>query len=297
MHGRKPKHFDLEERLGRYASAIEPDPARWAGRWAVACYPGIGAVGTGPGRFREVRLDLGCGKGSFLAAEAAREPDVLFVGVDFEPACVAYAAQAVCEAGLANCVVVPGKGEDVCRVFAPGELSLIHVNFPTPFPKKRDAHLRLVALERLLEYRQALAPGGVLWLRTDSQPLRDFARGQLALAGYETLWDLDDERGAEAASDSSLPPWATSLPATYYEERLTARGAKVLSLAATPVPGFDTAHVRQTRSLSLVDYLPADLDDLDYLPYGMEWTVETIRRCRRGHVAAGGRIGTRDPNA
>ena len=87
MHARLPKHFVLEERLERYRDYIEPDPYTWAGRWAAACAP----VGSEP--FREVRLDLGCGKGSFTVEAARREPDVLFVGMDSEPVCIAYAAQ------------------------------------------------------------------------------------------------------------------------------------------------------------------------------------------------------------
>lgn len=284
MRGRKPKHFDLAERLERYADAIELEPAKLAGRWAEACAPSIGAEdpgtgGTEPARFGEVRLDLGCGKGAFLVEAARREPDVLFVGVDFEPVCIAYAAQAICESGLDNCVVAPGRGDEVPSFFAPGEVSLIYLNFPTPYPRKRDAGLRLVALERLLDYRGVLSDGGKVWLRTDSQPLRDFCRGQLALAGYRIVLDLDDERAA-----------GIDVPSTYYEERLVAKGAKVLSLAAVP-EGTTPEHVRQTEPLSLVDYLPEDLDDLDYLPYGMEWTVETIRRRRKGRIASDGRPG------
>lgn len=268
MRRRKPKNFDLEERLARYADAIEVRPAAWAGRWAEACHPLVAAGdAVGLPRYREVRLDLGCGKGDWLVACAARDPEVLWVGMDFEPVCVAYAAEAVCEAGLPNAVVVPGTGADVVRLFGPGELAQVAINFPTPFTRRRDAHLRLVALERLMEYRRVLAPGGRLRLRTDSQPLRDFALGQLEIAGYDVLWSWDDER-------AHLP----DEPVTYYEERLVAQGARVLSVCA--VPGPEPEHVEQTRSLSLVDYLPEDLDAMGYVPYGMEWTVETIRRRR-----------------
>ena len=98
MHARLPKHFVLEERLERYRDAIEPDPYHWRGHWTSACAP----AGATP--FREVRLDLGCGKGSFTVEAARREPDVLFVGMDSEPVCIAYAAQRAVESGLPNVV-------------------------------------------------------------------------------------------------------------------------------------------------------------------------------------------------
>mgnify|MGYP002563558024 CR=1 FL=1 len=217
LHARLPKNFVLEERLERYADAIELEPARLRGRWAEACWPGIGADGTaapGPSRFREVRLDLGCGKGQFVVESARRNPDVLFVGMDAEPICVAYAAQRACESGLANVVIVPGNGMRVREFFSAGELGRIYLNFPTPFPKKKKAHLRLTYLDRLMGYRPLLERGAGIRLRTDSQPLRDFSLTQLDLAGYEITWRSDDVR-VEFPDE----PWSA------YERKLTEQGA------------------------------------------------------------------------
>lgn len=268
MHARLPKHFVLEERLERYADAIEPAPTTWRGIWREACAP------VGGPAFRELRVDLGCGKGGFLVEVARAHPDVLYVGIDAEPVCVAYAAQHVTEAGLANAVVVPARGEDACRIFSEGEVARIHLNFPTPFPRKRDARNRLVLLDRLLEYRQVLGPGGSLALRTDSQPLYDFALGQLALAGYEVREGLGEE-------DAGL--------STLYQDRLGAEGARLLALTATPV-GETPAHVEQTMPLSLMDYLPRDLDSMGYVPLGMTGAVENLRNRanRQARRARGG---------
>ncbi|MBM6775167.1 tRNA (guanine(46)-N(7))-methyltransferase TrmB [Olsenella profusa] len=269
LHARLPKNFVLEERLEHYRDAIELDPASWRGRWAEGCWPGIGALPAGSSyqRFREVRLDLGCGKGAFVVESARREPDVLFVGVDAEPICVAYAAQHVCESGLANAVIVPGNGLRVREFFSPGELSRIHLNFPTPFPRKRDAEKRMARMERLMDFRHVLADGGEVILRTDSQPLFDFMLTQVPLAGYELLWQSRDARAERPGG-----------PSSEYEERLGAQGAKVLALAATPGP--EPAHPVQTAELSLAAYLPHDLDalsEIGYAPHGMEATVENLR--------------------
>jgi len=266
MHARLPKNFVLEERLERYADAIELEPVLLAGRWGEACWP-LDPQHDGTA-FKEVRLDLGCGKGAFLVESAQRNPQVLYVGMDVEPLCIAYAAQHIMEAGLRNAVVVPGKGDAVCQAFGPQELSCLYVNFPTPYPRKKEAHRRLVVLERLLEYRRVLAPGATLQLRTDSQPLRDFTLAQLDLAGYEVLWSSEDER-SERPDD----------PTSEYEDRLTEAGAKVLSIWATP--GEDPGAVEQTASLSLVDYLPDDLFDGEYVPHGMQGTITNLRNRHR----------------
>ncbi len=58
VHVRTPKNFVLEERLERYADAIETNPETYAGDWRKACAP----VGSKP--FEHLHLDLGCGKGN-----------------------------------------------------------------------------------------------------------------------------------------------------------------------------------------------------------------------------------------
>lgn len=261
LHARLPKNFVLEERLERYGNAIELKPESWRGRWSSACTP----LGSEP--FREVRLDLGCGKGGFSVEAARREPDVLFVAMDSEPFCVAYAAQRVVESGLPNVVVVPGTGMRVREFFSPGELSVIYLNFPTPFPRKRDAGKRMACMERLMDFREVLAAHGEVRLRTDSQPLFDFMLTQVPLAGYELLWKSRDAR-AERPDD----------PASEYERRLGVQGAHVLAM--TVAPGPVPERVEQTAELSLAAYLPQDLETLQglaYAPHGMEATVTNLR--------------------
>ena len=261
LHARLPKNFVLEERLERYGSVIELRPESWRGRWALGCAP----LGSAP--FREVRLDLGCGKGGFVVEAARREGDVLFVAMDSEPICVAYAAQRVFESGLPNVVVVPGTGMRLREFFSPGELSVIHLNFPPPFPRKRDAGKRMACMERLMDFREVLAAHGEVRMRTDSQPLFDFMLTQVPLAGYELLWESRDAR-FERPDD----------PASEYERRLGAQGARVLALTATP--GAAPERVEQTAELSLAAYLPHDLDELEglaYAPHGMEATVVNLR--------------------
>lgn len=259
LHARLPKNFVLEERLEKYRDAIEADPYSWAGRWAQACAP------VGEPAYREVRLDLGCGKGSFTVEAARREPEALFIGMDYEPICIAYAAQRGVESGLANVVFVPGTSMRIKEMFAPGELGVIYLNFPTPFPRKRDSQGRLVNLERLMDYREVLAEGGQVRLRTDSQPLFDFALTQIPLAGYEIQWQSRDAR-ADHPDD----------PMSEYEVRLSAQGARVNSYIA--VPGPAPKNPVQTAEMSLAAYIPDDLATFDgYAPHGMQGTIENLR--------------------
>lgn len=267
---RTPKNFMLDERLERYRDAIEYLPASYAGRWAEACRP-LGAGGAD--RFREVRLDLGCGKGSFLAAAAAAEPDVLFIGVDVQPVCIAYAAQRIVESGVRNALVVPGSGERLAHMFAPGELGAITLNFPTPHPRKREAGERLTTVDHLLAYRPLLAEGGTVTLRTDSEPLYDYSRPQFEAAGYRALWTSGDTRAEHPGI-----PWSE------YEERLAEQGARVCGICAQPGPEPDARLVEAGRERmldSLYDYIPEDLYEGSYIPHGMDFAIRNFRNRQR----------------
>lgn len=266
LHARLPKHFVLEDRLERYRDAIEVRPRDWAGRWRAACWP-LEVGEAGPAGFDRLVLDLGCGKGGYAAELARREPMTLVVGVDSEPICIAYAAQKAVEGDLDNLVLVPALGSQVAEVFAPGEVDRIVLNFPTPFPKKRDAWQRLTILDQLMLYRRVLALGGSVVLKTDSQPLFDFSLTQFALAGYELTWQTTDAR-RDRPDD----------PMSWYEERLSEKGATVYGLEATPGP--IPARVEQMAELSLACYLPQDLTGLAYVPHGMEGTVTNLRNWR-----------------
>lgn len=277
-HIRTPKNFVLEERLERYGAVIEQEPERYRGRWAHACWP-LGAA-EAPATddaewlraFRSVHLDLGCGKGSYLIACAQREPDALFIGMDTEPICVAYSAQYITEAGLANAVVLPRGAAATGRIFAAGELAAITLNFPTPYPKSRHAERRLTHIDHLLRYRALLAPGGTVTLRTDSAPLFEYSIPQFEAAGYRLLWTSRDVRAERPG-----------FPETEYECRTVERGAAILGICATPgaAPREERIQAARAAEQSLVAYLPYDLDSLGYVPLGMEGAVTNLRNRER----------------
>ena len=240
VHVRTPKNFVLEKRLERYADAIETNPEAYAGDWREACAP----AGSKP--FEHLHLDLGCGKGTYLVERAHREPDTLFIGMD----------------------------QELPQLFAAGELDAITINFPTPQPKAKYAKKRLVHVDHLMLYRPLFSAGATVTLRTDSKPLRDYALGQFAAAGYDTLWVSDDVRRDHPEH-----------PETEYERRTREMGAAVYGICATPgaQPSDEQLAAGRAQEQSLACYLPDNLDELAYVPLGMEEAVENFRnRARKG---------------
>lgn len=242
-------------------AALEFDPSARRGAWRR--WASEGGVRPDGEAFSRVVLDLGCGKGEYTVARAEADPETLFVGIDVDPICVMRSAEAACEAGAGNVVFVHDEDPDVLELFGEGELASILINFPTPFPKKKRAPRRLTYLDRLMKYRLVLEDGGTVRMRTDSTPFRDFSLTQLNLAGYQLEWETDDVRGMFPDE-----PWSG------YERKLVAKGAPVVGFCA--VPGPVPEHVEQTAPLSLVSYLPEDLESLDYIPFGMQGSIDNI---------------------
>lgn len=265
------KGFSLEDRLAGATESYEPNPVGWKGRWA-SWGPHETARSE---QYQRVVLDLGCGKGEYTVECAAAHPDVLFIGMDVDGVCIVRCAERAIAQGVANAVFIFNEEDaELSEFFAPEELSAILINFPTPFPKKKKAPLRLTYLDRLLSYRPLLAKGAPVRLRTDSMPMRDFSLTQLELAGYDLLWNTDDVR-------SLFPeePWSG------YEQKLVAQGASVHGFAA--VVGPEPKKAEQTAPLSLVSYLPDDLETMEYVPHGMQGCVKNMRGRNRNRRARG----------
>ena len=133
---------------------------------------------------RELRLEVGCGKGKFTAETAAAEPDILLIAMERVPEAMVMAMEKVKNMGLKNIFFI---GEDVARVaesFAPGEVDLLYINFCDPWPHKKHAPRRLTHQGFLELYKKILKPGAAIHFKTDNAGLFDFSLEQFQLAGY-----------------------------------------------------------------------------------------------------------------
>ena len=272
-----PDDFDLETYLERYADFMVSDPRELAGQW------GNVRVGT---VFHEVHLDLGCGKGISTVAYANDKPDVLIVGMDVDRICIAVSAWRAAQAGVRNVVFAQIPDESLAGFFAPDELARIYLNFPTPHPKGREAHLRLTHASRLEVYGQLLAPGGELHLRTDNHAFFRYSLGHLEAVGFEVQTVSFDAR-------SELPAGFE----TDYERRAVEMGATICGLIAKmgEESGGALSSGEGSRALSdaaaalpesLYDYLTdEDLDGDGYVPPEMQRAVTAMRRTRRQKAA------------
>lgn len=259
MRARKPKH--IQERLEKYSSVIESQPSCCKGEWISKYCP----------QAQQVHVDLGCGKGLFVIESAKRNPNILFVGIDNEAICIALAAQKAQEAHLTNVVFVQSDGSYIQDFFAPHEVSTLYLNFCTPRPKAKHAALRLTHANYLCSYQKVLGEQGCILFKTDSQPFFDWSLTQFSATNY-SLSCLTRNLHAEPIANIE----------TEYEKRLSAIGATIHFVKAIPPKELPDS-VEQSASMSLGDYLPQNLEDLTYIPYGMEDFVQNKINWQKKH--------------
>ena len=155
------------------------------------------------GRWREIFgreaplfAELGVGKGSFISQIAAREPENIFVGIEASQDVLFRAAQRVREAELSNVRLLVFDIRELEKIFAPGEIDGIYMNFCDPWPKARHAKRRLTHRGFLEIYRRILRPGGSIVFKTDNPGLFAFSLEEFKAAGLkaeEISFDLHGE--------------------------------------------------------------------------------------------------------
>ncbi len=134
---------------------------------------------------KELRLELGCGKGRFTCQTAAANPDILFVAVERVPDAMVMAMEKARDLGLTNVFYVDADAALLPEFFAPEEVDLIYINFCDPWPPKRHAKRRLTHRNFLKLYRQVLAEKGQIHFKTDNAPLFEFSVLEFPAAGYD----------------------------------------------------------------------------------------------------------------
>ena len=93
--------------MDRCRDRMIPDPVELRGHWRDLMP-----------QARELRVELGCGKGRFTAETAGLEPDVLFVAVERVPDAMIVAMERVVEKGLSNVFFVDGDAARLRGLFA-----------------------------------------------------------------------------------------------------------------------------------------------------------------------------------
>jgi tRNA (guanine-N7-)-methyltransferase len=113
-------------------------------------------------------VELGCGDASFLVAYAQLHPERNFLGVERLLGRLRKLDRKGRRAGLANLRGVRIESAYFLEYLLPAQsVAALHIYFPDPWPKRKHWKNRLINERFPGLARGSLAPGGVVYLRTD----------------------------------------------------------------------------------------------------------------------------------
>ncbi len=126
------------------------------------------------GNDHPIELDVGCGKGLYVANAAQARPDHNFLGIEIAYKFARRTADRVAKLGLVNtralCMPVL---EVLERFVATDSVHAIHLYFPDPWWKKRHKKRRVFNDAFVDQVFRVLEPGGHFWVATDVREYYD----------------------------------------------------------------------------------------------------------------------------
>ncbi len=194
------------------------NPAQYRGGWhSFFC------------RRQPIHLELGCGKGLFLAGMAPKNPQINYMGIDLKDTVLAPAKRYIEQAFRAedrepdNVVLMPQDIERISDMMSPNDtVERIYINFCNPWPKPKHNKRRLTYPRQLELYKQFLAKDGEIRFKTDDDALFADTLGYLEESGFEILYKTYDLH-AENRPDNVM---------TEHEKMFMEKGIKIKALAA-----------------------------------------------------------------
>ena len=172
MRMRKMKN--LEPRMAACEAYRIAEPEAGKGSWRDLM-PGCAALW----------VELGCGKGKFTVETAQANPQVLLIAVERCREAMVVAMEKAQAMGLTNVFFIDMDVANMESVFAPGEIDRLFVNFPDPWPRKKNAKRRLTHRSFLDKYCRVVREGGEFHFKTDNAPLFEYSLEEFAACGLE----------------------------------------------------------------------------------------------------------------
>lgn len=124
---------------------------------------------------RELRVEVGCGKGKFTVEMAAAEPDVLLIAIERVQDALVLAMESAMRMGLKNVFFVSLDAANIDAFFDESEIDLLYINFCDPWPRSKNAKRRLTYHTFLEKYKKVLKLGGQIHFKTDNAKLFEWS--------------------------------------------------------------------------------------------------------------------------
>ncbi len=206
------RHIPGSEKVVGENPYVLSDPAAYRGKFSELF-----------GSSRPIKIEIGCGKGRFITELSRKDPDTDYIGIERYSSVLLYALKRLEDISLPNLLFLCEDASLLDRIFAPGEVAAIYLNFPDPWPKDRHAKRRLLSPGFLKIYEDILPENGQLELKTDNEQLFDYSLDSLKRSGWKVMAYTRDLYSSDLC-EGNVP--------TEYEIKFSGQGSPIYKLIA-----------------------------------------------------------------
>ncbi|VYU50793.1 tRNA (guanosine(46)-N7)-methyltransferase TrmB [Clostridium tertium] len=170
----------------------------WARPELEACNFFIINPSENKGKWREsfnnnnpIYLELGCGKGTFIAVHGSENEDINYIAIDIKDEVLVLAKRNIEKAynekdrEVNNLKLMAQEISLIEDVFSKDDIvNRIYINFCNPWPKERHKKRRLTFTKQLEKYKTFLVENGEIYFKTDDDNLFEESLEYFKEAGF-----------------------------------------------------------------------------------------------------------------
>ena len=139
-----------------------------------------------------IYLELGCGKGTFVAVHGSENPNINYVAIDIKDEVLVLAKRNIEKAynekelEINNLKLMAQEIFLINDVFSKEDIvDRIYINFCNPWPKERHKKRRLTYPTQLEKYKEFLSKDGKIYFKTDDDELFEESLVYFKESGFE----------------------------------------------------------------------------------------------------------------
>ena len=176
-----------------------------------------------------LHLELGCGKGTFMAKLATRDRNVNHIAIDVVDAMLGLAKRNIEAEFKENNIEIDNvylTRFDIERILLimdkKDSIDRIYINFCNPWPRGKHRKKRLTHTRQLEKYKQIISPNAEIYFKTDDDELFEASLTYFEESGFKIIkktYDLHSEN----VPDNII---------TEHEKMFSEQGIKIKALIA-----------------------------------------------------------------